>query len=145
MMVFSEGFDAVVEALYSKAELTPYLSQADVVVNPIIDKYYGKNIIISMPIDSKIIRNLLESNKVVSRIPLDFPEGSYIYQPYEDRELNLKPLEKVGITADKQYFKQIKYLVINSVVYAEVPELILDQEYKGDKTFLGLINTYLKV
>lgn len=143
MMIYSEGFDAVVEALYSEAELTPYISQADVIVNPTTDKFYGKTIIISMPIKGDLLSKLSKSNKIVSRILLNLPQESYSYIPYKNKILRITPIEKSNVTADKEYFKQIKYMLIDKHIFAEVPNLILDKEYNGDLTFLGLFNKYL--
>lgn len=143
MTIFSEGFDAVVEALYSKAELSPYLAQSDTVVNPTNDKFYGKTVIINMPIEDRLLNSLMDSNTILSRIPLN-TDRPYDYQPYDDRALKINPSINSNMVYSSKYFKQIKCLLLKDQCFVETAKRIEDIQVESDLTVLGLINKYIK-
>lgn len=140
-MIFSNGCDSVFESLYLNEDLTPYASKASIIVNPETDAYLNRTIIISMPTDPELIKDLSKFNKVISRYKCDYA----LYQPYdESKSLRVAAFKESNNLYSVRNFKTLPCYYLNGRLHV-IRGKFSDTDVGEDKTFLGYLNKILSM
>lgn len=142
-MILGIGCDSALESFIMNRQLTPYPSKASYIVNPSIPCFMGKIIVVSMPMDLKLLHDLSMYNKIISRINL--PECiDHEYEPYPSRRVNevVRPLLCSDRLIDESNFKSLKFLMTKDLLKVEQPKNIKSQ---SDECFISFIKNSLNI